>query len=278
MAVLLSLLAALTYGSADFVGGLVTKRNAVLRVVLLSQILGTLPLVLAFPLLNDGIFRAEDIAWGIGAGISGATGIILLYRGLSVGRMSVVAPITAVEAASVPVAFGLATGERPTPTALLGVAVALLAVALISRIPAGDGDPFGRAGIAEAFGAGLAFGAFFIFLAGAGDDTGLWPLISMRAASVSLVAVITFATGTSLRPTPGTFGGIALAGILDVSANLFYLLSTRYGLLSLVAVITSMYPAGTVLLARLVLHERMTRMQLLGLALAAVGVTLISLG
>jgi uncharacterized membrane protein len=114
MAILLSMAAALTYGAADFIGGLMTKRNHVFRVVLLSQLLGAIPLLVLFPFLNDGGMSSSTLFWGVGAGITGGGGVVLLYRGLSIGRMSIVAPITAVEAATVPVLFGLTTGERPS--------------------------------------------------------------------------------------------------------------------------------------------------------------------
>jgi drug/metabolite transporter (DMT)-like permease len=281
VAILLSIAAALTYGAADFVGGLMSKRNEVLRVVFVSQLLGNIPLFLAFPLVNDGAMSTEALLWGAGAGIAGGTGVVLLYRGLAMGRMSVVAPITAVEAAAFPVLFGLATGERPSETALIGVGVAIVAVALISRAPENSSeevDPTARSGVAEALGAGFAFGAFFILLDGAGDEPGMWPLLAVRATSFVLLGAAVVATRVPLKPAAGTFIGIAVAGVLDVAANVFYLLSTRHGLLSLVAVITSMYPAMTVLLARLWLKERMVRVQIVGLGFAAMGITLIATG
>jgi drug/metabolite transporter (DMT)-like permease len=191
--------------------------------------------------------------------------------------MSVVAPITSVEAAVVPVVFGLFIGERPGLGALIGVVIALLAVALVSS-SAETREDSAPSGVPEAIGAGLAFGVFFIVLDQAGDSAGMWPILAMRATSLVLVAVAVLTTGTSLRPATGTMWGIAVSGVLDVAANVAYLLSTQHGLLSLVAVITSMYPAATVILARLVLHERLTRYQLVGLGLAASGVTLIALG
>lgn len=280
MAILLSMAAALTYGAADFIGGLMTKRNHVFRVVLLSQLLGAIPLLLAFPLLNDGAMSASAWWWGTGAGVTGGGGVALLYRGLSIGRMSVVAPITAVEAAVVPVAFGLATGERPGGPALVGVALALVAVAFISSVKedvGGEAEPR-RSGILEALGAGLAFGAFFILLDGVGDDSGMWPLLVMRSASIALVGIGAIAARVSLRPTRGTLVGIAAAGSFDLAANIFYLLSTREGLLTIVAVVTSMYPAMTVLLARIHLKERFTQLQTVGLVLAGAAITLIATG
>lgn len=277
MALVLSLLAALSYGAADYVGGFVSKRNAVFRVVFMSQLFGTVPLLLIFPLLNDGAFSSDALTWGTIAGVAGGAGVVLLYRGLARGRMSVVAPITSVEAATIPVLFGLFSGERPGVWSLGGIAVALFAVSLVSS-SAETGEAKGASGIPEAIGAGFAFGVFFIVLDRAGNDAGMWPIMAMRATSLVLVAIAMIVTRTSLRPASGTMGGIALSGVLDVAANVLYLLATQRGLLSLVAVITSMYPAATVVLARFLLHERLTRDQMFGLALAAVGVTLIALG
>ena len=280
MAILLSMCAALTYGAADFIGGLMTKRNDVFRVVWISQLFGAIPMLLVFPVLNDGSMSRAVLWWGVGAGLSGGGGVLLLYRGLAIGRMSVVAPITAVEAAAVPVLFGLGTGERLSVTAFFGVVLALVAVGFISSVKedvGGKNEPR-RSGVLEALGAGLCFGAFFIFLDGVGDDSGMWPLVVMRTTSFALVGVGLFAARVSLRPAPGTWIGIAAAGMLDVAANVFYLLSTREGLLTIVAVITSMYPAMTVLLARLHLKERFSLIQSVGLAMAAVAIALIATG
>ena len=280
MAIVLSLCAALTYGAADFIGGLMTKRNDVFRVVWISQLFGAIPLLLIFPVLNDGSFSPDVLWWGMGAGLTGGGGVILLYRGLSIGRMSVVAPITAVLAAVVPVLFGLGTGERVSGASLAGIVVALVAVGFVSYVKedvAGQDEPRGS-GIFEAVGAGLCFGAFFIFLDGVGDDSGMWSLVVMRTTSFALVGVGLLAARVELRPAPGTWLGIAAAGMLDVAANVFYLLSTREGLLSIVAVITSMYPGMTVLLARVYLKERFSLIQTVGLVLAAVAITLIATG
>lgn len=280
MAIILSLCAALTYGAADFIGGLMTKRNDVFRVVFLSQLLGAIPLLVVFPVLNDGTFERDVLLWGAGAGLTGSGGVILLYRGLAIGRMSVVAPITAVEAAAVPVLFGVASGERLGVGASVGVALALIAVGFISSVKedvGGEAEPR-RSGILEALGAGLCFGAFFIILDGAGEDSGMWPLLVMRTTSIVLVAATLVAVRIDLRPTRGTWLGIAAAGCLDVTANVFYLLSTREGLLAIVAVITSMYPGMTVLLARLYLKERFSFVQTVGLVFAVVAITLIATG
>lgn len=280
MALILGLAAAFTYGAADFLGGHATRRSGVFGVVLLSQLIGSLLFFVAFPFFVDQEPTGRAFVWGALSGLAGGAGVLFFYQALAVGRMSVVAPITGVEAAIVPVAWGLLSGERPTPLSLAGVGLALVAVALVSSAPApGEIAKSGpTAGLRQALAAGLGFGLFFILLSEAGEGTGLWPLVSARAGSLSLVGAAILVTRRAVKPTPGTIPAIAGAGLFDVSANLLYLLASRQGLLSLVAVLTSMYPASTVLLARLVLDERLVRVQVVGLVLAGAGVTLIGVG
>jgi drug/metabolite transporter (DMT)-like permease len=286
VAVALGLLAAVAYGSADFIGGLVSRRNGAIRVVLLSQIFGLLLMLPTIPFLTDRGPDAAEIWWGAGAGIAGGTGVLFLFRGLTIGRMSVVAPITGIVAPAVPVIVGLARGERPGILGAIGVALALVAVWLVSRAaePVDElAEPAAEkvrpAGIVEALGAGLGFGAFFVLLdqAGAGSDTSLWPLIGTRFGSIGLVLILALATGTKPRPAAGTGPGIAASGALDVAANGFYFVAAQEGLLSLTAVLTSMYPGMTVLLARAFLGEHLQRSQLVGLLAGATGVVFITL-
>lgn len=289
MEILLGLGSALTYGAADFVGGVVTRRNDVFVVVLLSQAIGAVPLALIVA-LSGGDPTAEALMWGFLSGIGGGIGVTLLFAGLAVGRMSVVAPVTAVEAATIPAVFGMLTGERPSAVAIAGIVLALVAVALISAAPepgapdggAGTDDPTRKrapvAGLPQAVGAGIAFGAFFILLAEAGEGSGLWPIAAARVASISLVGIAVLIRKPKVRVDKKTAGAIGLSGSLDVAANVLYLLATRSGLLSLVAVLTSMYPASTVLLARVVLDERLLRIQTWGLVLAAGAITMIASG
>lgn len=280
MAILLGLAAALTYGAGDFVGGLVTRRAPLFTVVLLSQVAGTALLFASVPFFTDSGPTASALAWGGASGAAGATGVLFLYKGLAAGKMGVVAPITSVEAAVVPVVWGLASGERPGAVALAGVVVALLAVLLVAGFEpsAAAGPRTARLapGVADALVAGLAFGLFFVLLDGAGDDTGLWPLVGGRTASLTVLTVLVLVRRERISAAPGTRLPIVAAGVLDVAANLLYLLSTREGLLSIVAVLTSMYPASTILLARVVLGERMGRLQLAGLGLAIAGVAMMT--
>ncbi len=295
MAVILGLLASITYGSADFLGGLYTRRAGVLTVVFVSQLMGTLLLVAALPFFLDEGLSADAVGWGAASGVAGAAGVTMLFRGLARGRMSVVAPITGTVAAGIPVLVGLLGGERPSTLALIGVALALTAVALVSASEHGNDHPGegeasddveadaggegpSASGLPEALGAGTSFGFFFVLLDRAGDTAGLWPLVGARASSLTVVAIAAVVTRAAFKPPKGTLAGISLAGALDVAANLFYLLATRRGLLALVAVLTSMYPATTVLLARIVLKEKLSGVQMIGLALAFAGVLAIAGG
>ena len=288
MEIILALGSALAYGIADFVGGVLTKRAHVFTVILLSQLISSAILVLVLPFW-EGPFSWLALQWGAAAGVAGMSGASLLYRGLAIGRMGVVAPVTAVLAAAIPVSFGLAVGERPSAIALIGVVVGLIAVVLISRAPepvsvnpTSESQPPslvrpGAQGVVEALGAGVGFGLFFILLERAPNESGLWPLAGTRISMLAAVALLAAIAGASLRPAAGMGLSLVSLGFVNLGADLLYLLATRQGLLSLVAVITSLYPAATVALARAFLDERMVKQQLLGVAGAVLSVTLIAL-
>ncbi|MFG1704689.1 EamA family transporter [Nonomuraea sp. M3C6] len=273
MTVILATACAVVYGTADFFGGLATRRSQVLSVVVLSQIAG-LALILGLLPLLPGTFSGLALSWGLAAGLSGAAGLVLFYRALATGVMSVVAPTTAVTSATLPVVFGLATGERPEFWALVGVVLALGSVLLVSQDKsAGRGS---LASVLTALAAGAGFGGFFIMLAMAPDEAGLWPLVGARLSSVSMVALLAVVTRRALRPGAGSLHIIVAAGVLDMAANVLYLLAQQDGLLSLVAVLVSLYPASTLLLARQVLGERLRAIQVAGVACALGAVALIA--
>jgi drug/metabolite transporter (DMT)-like permease len=290
VAAIFALSAAVAYGVGDFLGGVAARRESPSAVVLWSHIVGLGMLVAVAPLIG-GEPTPRGFAAGAAAGILGGAGVALFYKGLAVGSMSVVAPIVGLLSAAVPVVAGLASGERPSAAAGLGIALALGAVVLISREAAPDGT--GAAAPAapaapgahrrrqiEALGlavaAGLAFGLFFVAISHAGDDTGVWPLVGARVASVSLFALLGAAKVTSAAPPRGAAAAAVGCGLLDAGANVLYVLALGHGLLSVVAVLTALYPAGTVVLARYVLGEHLTPVQRTGLGLAAVAAVLIA--
>ena len=285
MAAVLALLSAVVYGSGDFVGGLVARRLPPAAVVLRSNAVGLVGLLLIAPLFASDHVGADDLAYGAGGGVVGGLGVLLLYRGLAIGTMSVVAPITAVLAAAVPVGFGLVEGERPSAVALAGIPVALVAIALLARDPDDAGPLEGTSAgvLLMALGAGLGFGLFFVGLDKASDDSGMWPLVAGRGASVVLFALIALfvasaRVGSSAARQGTTPRLILLCGICDSGANALFLLATHQGLLTLVAVLGSLYPASTVVLATTLTHERLARVQVVGVVLALVAVVLIAAG
>jgi drug/metabolite transporter (DMT)-like permease len=276
VAVVLGLLAALAYGTSDFIGGRTTQRSTPWAVVAWGQLVALIGMAVALPFV-PGHVTSGAVLWGLLAGVGSAIGSIALYRGLSTARMNVVAPLSGVMAAAVPVLVGLATGERPRLLALVGVAIALLAIVLVSLTPSEDGTER-SSGIPEGLVAGGAFGLLFIGLQRPSSDTGAWPLLLCEVAAVTLVITVAVVTGHSLRPRPRTWTGTASSGALALAATLLYLFSTRHGLLSIVAVLVSLYPAVTVVLAAVVLHERSTRPQVVGMLGAAAAVALIAIG
>jgi drug/metabolite transporter (DMT)-like permease len=277
LAVLLGLLVAATYGTGDFFGGMASKRNRPSAVVAVSQGFGLVALV-AVVAVDGGSRIGDDLVAGALAGIAGLVGLILLYRGLARGTMSVVAPITAVGAGVVPFAWGVITGDRPSAVSLVGVVGALVAIALVSTADAVEDRSTTARDVGLAVVSGTAFGVLFILLGTTDEGSRMWPVLAARVASVTLVTGGVVVTRQSLRPAPGTLGTIAVAGVLDVLANVLYVLATREGLLSLVSVLSSLYPAATIVLARVVLRERMNRVQVAGVGLAIAGVVLIAAG
>lgn len=277
MAVLLALGAAAGWGAADFLGGVAGRRGgpgSELGITVWSQAVGLVLLAVLAPFVSSAAPAGSDLAWGALAGIGGGAGVALLYRGLARGRMNVVAPVTAAGAAILPVLVGVAMGEVPSTLGSVGVAVALLAIVLVSRA---DGDATGhdvRVGLPEAVGAGLGFAVVLIALDRTGASTGLWPLLPMKASAVAVVGAAGLARGRSLRSERPVIAWTI--GILDAAAITAYLVASRIGLLPVVAVLGSLYPAGTVLLARTVLDEHLTATQLAGLGLALVGVAMIA--
>jgi drug/metabolite transporter (DMT)-like permease len=282
MAYLLALASAAAYGAADFCGGLAARRASTLAVVVLSQLAGLVLLLLLLPLLPAAAPTRPDLTWGAVAGVTGGTGVALLYRALAVGTMAVVAPTTAVCAVAIPVLAAIALGERPGRWAVAGIALALVSIVLVGRQEGtGDDPPFRGGGglvprgVGLALGAGVAIGLFFLALGRTTAAAGLWPLVSARVVSIALFAALGVAAGRSLRIERRALVMASAGGALDMAANALYLIATRSGLLSVVVTLASLYPASTVMLARVVLGERLSRPQWLGVACALVAVALI---
>jgi drug/metabolite transporter (DMT)-like permease len=278
MAVLLALAAAIAYGLSDFVGGVASRRTTVWPVALTACVGATLgTLVLALVVRGDP--TGADIAWGLLGGVGSGTGTAFLYRGFARGRMGVVAPVSAVGAALLPATLAVATGERPSGIVWVGMAVALPGIWMVSREPAAIGAQASSAeGLLDGVLAGLGFGLLFAALGQVPDGAGFWPVMGTQL--VSLVAVTAAALALGGDPVPrlrADWWGLA-AGLLATLAVVGFMLARQQGLLSVAAVLTSLYPAATVVLATVVLHERLHRGQSVGLLLCAACVVCVALG
>jgi drug/metabolite transporter (DMT)-like permease len=273
MPALLAIAAACTFGVADFLGGLASRKAAVVAITLITNMAGA-ALAVVLVLAIGGRWNLETVGWGAAGGLTGLIGLVLLYEGLSSGPNRLVSPLSAVIAATVPVLIGIAQGSRPDPLAIAGLCLTPIAVWLVAGgdlgLPAASRRP-----ILLAVGAGLGFGAFFTLLAQTPDDAGAVPLLAARIASISALVVAAMLT----RPaTPGTATiGLAIAaGALDMTANGLFLWSTLDGDLAIVGALVSLFPATTVLLAVVMLGERLDHKQATGLALAIGAAALLS--
>jgi drug/metabolite transporter (DMT)-like permease len=276
VAILLSLLAAASYGLADFVGGVTSKRVSPWSVALVAQ-LGGAALVFLLTLVVSGSPTGADLAWSVVAGLGNGFGTAFLYRGLSAGRMGVVAPVSGVGAALVPVAVGVLTGERPAALVWLGIVLALPGIWLVAREPATGPGRLG-AGLADGVLAGLGFGLLFAALAQIPADAGFLPLALNQVVAGAVIVAVALILGSPWVPRdPRALGGV-VSGALGALATGAFLVATHSGYLTVTAVIASLYPAVTVMLAAFVLREHVHRAQALGLGLCAVAVSLVAAG
>jgi drug/metabolite transporter (DMT)-like permease len=275
MSILLSLLAAASYGLADFNGGIFSRRGGAWAVSLVAQVAGAV-LVVALALVTDGSPTRSDVAWALLAGLGNGFGTAFLYRGLSSGRMGVVAPVSGVGAVLVPVVVGVVTGERPGSLVWLGIVLALPAIWLVSREPGGAPSPEG--GLVDGVLAGLGFGALFAGLAQIPEEAGFLPLaLNQVVAGVAIIAVAVALRQPWVPRNRHALGG-AMSGALGALATGLFLVATHGGYLTVTAVITSLYPAFTILLAATALRERVHRAQGVGLGLCACAVALVAAG
>ncbi len=280
MAYLLALCSAVLYGTADFLGGLASRRTHALAVVVRSQCIALVLLVLMLPVLPEAAATRSDLVWGGVAGLAVSVALPLLYQALAVGRMAVVAPTTAVCAVMIPVVTDLWRGEQLTLVTILGFGLAIVAIVLVGQqeaeaasVPAPT-----RAippGVGLALASGVAIGLFYLALAETDARAGMWPLLAVRVVAVPVLGAAALVSGRPLRMA-APVGRMAMAtGAFDVAASALYLLATRYGPLSIAVTLSSLYPASTVILARGVLGERLNGLQVTGVACALLAITLI---
>jgi DNA ligase-1 len=268
VAVVLGLAVAASYGAADFLGGFASARAPATTVVVTTQTFGLVLAAVLLVVFGWDALGGRDVGLGVGAGLAQLVGVTALYRGLAAARMAVVAPVSAVVSALIPVTWGLARGEEPSALALVGVVLALAAGAIVARTPDGGGPAW--EGVPLALLAGVGFGVSFVCFGETSDDSGFWPVVLSRATAASVLVAALVARRRALRLSSSARRPALAAGALDMTATAVLLVAVRRELMSLVAPVASLYPAGTVVLARVVLDEPIGRERLAGLGLALV--------
>ena len=271
--VLFGLLASLSWGSGDFSGGLASRRVHVFSVVLAVYVVGVVLLPVLALAWAEPLPSWRDALWGAVAGLAGTVGLTAFYRSLAIGRMGINAPITSVLAAALPVIFSAISEGLPRPLQMAGFALALLAVALVSRPEKASGRP---EGLGLALLAGLGFGSFFILIGQVSAHAIFWPLTASRIASLIFMIVFMRVRGEALLPKKPVFPLLLIAGTLDVAGNVFFVLATHSGRLDVASILSSLYSAVTILLAAIILRERVSRIQGMGIVLALGAILLIS--
>ena len=275
LTVIFGLAAALSWGSGDFNGGLASRRANASRVVVATYTVGLVLVVILALIWKEPLPVPIDIFWGALAGLVGASGLIAFYTALAKGRMGIVAPVSALLTAAIPVLFGIFTQGVPNSYQLGGFLLALLAIWFISRPPEqAKGRP---QGLGLALLAGCGFGCFFTFISRVHADATFWPLAVARLTSACFLLVVLRVRRQPVSPPMKIWPLVVLAGILDALGNAFFVLAAHAGRLDVASILSSLYPAATVLLAAIMLRERVTRIQALGILFALVAVPLISI-
>ena len=271
----LSLATAAAWGAADFSGGFASKRAEVFRVVAVAHACGLVMMLALAWFSGEPMPPASTLWWGAAAGVTGAFGVAALYKGLAIGRMGVIAPVASVLTAVIPVIIGMATEGLPDRLQLAGFALALVSIWLIARP---DGELDSHRGLGLAILAGVSFGLFLACAKQAGHHGVFWPMTAARVASTALMLIIVTFSPRDPRPLLPNLIPILIAGVLDSGANALFVAATQHGRLDVAAVLSSLYPASTVVLARVLLKERISGMQSVGIVAALVSVALISAG
>ncbi len=276
LAIALALGASVSWGLGDFLGGLTSRRLHVLTVLVVQQVFGLAAAVAWVLLSGDGFPGWAATAWAAGAGTAGCVGIGALYRGMAVGAMGIVAPISAV-AAVIPFAVGVASGERPGTLQVAGIVLALVGVGVASREPAGRGGGQ-AAGIGLALLAALGFGLYFVLAERAAEASVPFAVATARGVSLLLAVAAALVVSASFRPGRSFLPALIVIGLCDAGANMLFSVATTHGYLSVVSVLSALYPVVTVALAALVLHERIAPSQRAGVAGALAGAARITAG
>ncbi|MDX9959677.1 MAG: EamA family transporter [Spirochaetia bacterium] len=275
-----AIVSALFYGLGDFSGGYAASKSRILSVLVVSQVFGLATAAIALTTMGPGLPGGADLIWGLVGGLAGALGIVTLYRGIATGVVAIVSPTAALLSSILPLGVGLLLGDRPGILAIVGIVLCVPAVLLLSSGPADTGADKARvrSSLYHGIVAGLGFGLFYVALSRPGVNSGFWPLVAARTASIAVALFILLARREPLVLNKGSRMPAVLAGILDMVANIFFVLASSAGMLSIVAIVVSLYPAPTVLMARVVFKERITPVRWVGLGLSLAGLALISLG
>jgi drug/metabolite transporter (DMT)-like permease len=276
MAIVVALCCALVYGVGDWCGGRAARHQASMMVALLGQTVSLLLVGLVVAGMQRAVPSLHDWVWAGAGGVLGAIGLVSLYHGLAHGDITVVAPVSAVMGASLPVAVGLLQGERPSALQLLGVVLGVGAIALVSGAVGGHQHNTSPRIIGLALLSGTCFGLLYVAFQHTANDSGMWPLFIARLTSVPLLIVMVRGRSIVVRPHRASVLVAVAAGALDMTANALYLIAVRQGMLSVVAVIASLYPASTVVLAFAIDRERVSRWQAVGLAVGVGALVLVS--
>ena len=277
MAIFLAGLSALMYGAGDFCGGMATRRAPLPAVLASSQMVGLAVALVASLAFGFHLSAPADFLWGALAGVCGSAGIAALYSALATTVVAVASPLAAVTGAIIPVALGVAAGERPGAASWAGIFLGVCAIALLTAGPSKSArDGAVRRAVFLGVSAGAGFGLFFFFISRTSHASGLWPLVAARIATVSSVVLFALVTRRPLHLSRASFPVVVLSGALDMGANIAFLLAARTGMLSVSAAVAALYPGPTVILAWIILRERVTAPRVIGLAFALAGVALIS--
>jgi len=267
--------AALLYGVADYCGGRASKVSRAAAVTFLGQFVALVLLATIIAFGSTPIMSTHDWWWSGFAGAGGAVALVAFYQAMSLGSMTVIAPITAIIGMCSPVVVGLIQGERPAYIAYLGMALAAVAVALVGDALGHHDLPTPVRAIVFAFVSGLGFGVIFVCLAQTSNDAGLWPLLGQRMVSVPTVAIVAYLGAGRIHVARRVLPLAVLSGLLDTTANGLYLLAVHGGMLSIVGVITALYPVSTVGLAVTLDKEKLHKSQIIGLVLAAISLSMV---
>lgn len=282
LAILLALASAIGYGGSDYAAGLASREASVIRVTIVAEVASVLVLLLVVPWVSTQAPTLASVAWSAAAGFGGIMGAMALYLGFRQAAFSVAATVSAVGSAGFSVLAGLLFGEHPSGLAWTGIALALPAIAAVSASSGGqpEGAASGRhaAGVAWGVAAGAGFGALFIGLNRAGSGHDLWPLVIAQVTGLAAACLVGAVRGQLRAPAARASWLAVVTGLTGAAGTIFYFIATHAGLLAVTAVITALYPASTILLARVLLGERLTAIRVAGLCLAGASVALIAVG